>query len=524
VLRKFSAAILFVLLGMSMAAANTIYVDCNSPSDPGSGTVGDPFRRIQAGIEAATIGDTVQINPGIYTGTGNYDVDPCGKSITIRSMNPENTEIVSNTIIDPNKQGRGFYIHNNEDPNCIISGLTIRNAYAANGSDGAGIYSFNCTPTISNCVVRDNHAEGSGGGICTFSNLTINNCTIKNNTADYYGGGISCIFSDPNIVGCTIMNNNSGLEGGGIDSGGSNPNILNCLIIKNIAPLGSGINCYFSGLTNVINCTITANLADNTGGAIHCWSDGIAIIKNSILWANSAANGAEIGLQENGSVFVSYCDIEGGQTGVYDPCGFLSWGNGNIDSDPCFGLFSTNENPNLWDFHLKSVSGRWNSTFYKIDLSRDGLINLVEFVRMANVWMQQGDRPEDFDNSGIVDWYDVELFAQYYLANSIEDSWIMDSLNSPCIDAGDPNSDWMAESWPNGNRINLGAYGGLCEASKSGNIADFDINGKVDFIDYAMFAEKWNHETNSIEDINRDGIVDMLDLDIFTENWLWSQK
>jgi hypothetical protein len=30
-----------------------------------------------------------------------------------------------------------------------------------------------------------------------------------------------------------------------------------------------------------------------------------------------------------------------------------------------------------------------------------------------------------------------ELFAQYYLANSIEDGWIIDSSTSPCIDAGD---------------------------------------------------------------------------------------
>jgi hypothetical protein len=59
--------------------------------------------------------------------------------------------------------------------------------------------------------------------------------------------------------------------------------------------------------------------------------------------------------------------------------------------------------------------------------------------------MQQGNMPEDLDNSGIIDWTDIELFTQYYLTNRIEDGWITDSLTSPCIDAGDPNSDWTAE-------------------------------------------------------------------------------
>ena len=137
--------------------------------------------------------------------------------------------------------------------------------------------------------------------------------------------------------------------------------------------------------------------------------------------------------------------------------------------------------------------------------------------------MQQGNMPEDLDNSGIVDWTDLELFAQYYLTNSVEDGWVTDSSTSPCIDAGDPNSDWNAEPWPNGKRINMGAYGGTDQASKNGNIADFDVDGKVDFIDFAQFAEQWNQEADTIEDFNRDGIVNVFDLEIFADNWLWSR-
>ena len=45
--------------------------------------------------------------------------------------------------------------------------------------------------------------------------------------------------------------------------------------------------------------------------------------------------------------------------------------------------------------------------------------------------------------------------------------WVVDDVTSPCIDAGDPASDYSNEPIPNGGRINMGAYGNTKEASKS---------------------------------------------------------
>jgi hypothetical protein len=45
--------------------------------------------------------------------------------------------------------------------------------------------------------------------------------------------------------------------------------------------------------------------------------------------------------------------------------------------------------------------------------------------------------------------------------------WVKDNVTSNCIDTGDPSSDYSNESQPNGNRINIGAYGNTAEASKS---------------------------------------------------------
>jgi hypothetical protein len=45
--------------------------------------------------------------------------------------------------------------------------------------------------------------------------------------------------------------------------------------------------------------------------------------------------------------------------------------------------------------------------------------------------------------------------------------WTSDTFGSVCIDAGDPASDYSLEQAPNGARINMGAYGGTEQASKT---------------------------------------------------------
>jgi hypothetical protein len=50
------------------AAGTTMYVDANSPDDPGTGSFEDPFRAIQNAIDAAAHGDAVEIRPGVYAG------------------------------------------------------------------------------------------------------------------------------------------------------------------------------------------------------------------------------------------------------------------------------------------------------------------------------------------------------------------------------------------------------------------------------------------------------------------------
>jgi hypothetical protein len=79
-------------------------------------------------------------------------------------------------------------------------------------------------------------------------------------------------------------------------------------------------------------------------------------------------------------------------------------------------------------------------------------------------------------------------------------SWVKDDVTSLCIDAGDVGAPVGREPFPNGGVVNMGAYGGTAEASKSyfgepvcDTIVAGDINGdcKVDFADFEIFALHW---------------------------------
>ena len=145
-------------------------------------------------------------------------------------------------------------------------------------------------------------------------------------------------------------------------------------------------------------------------------------------------------------------------------------GTGNINNDPCFADTSSPD-VNEWDYHLKSEAGRWDP------------------------------------------------------ANKL---WVSDKTNSPCIDAGDPNSHWTKELWPHGKQINMGVYGGTPEASMSlspaGNIVDFNNDGFVYYEDVALFGEMWLSDIVPLsQDINRNGLVNFADWAEFAGQWLWEE-
>ncbi|MCZ6850499.1 MAG: right-handed parallel beta-helix repeat-containing protein, partial [Planctomycetota bacterium] len=268
------------------------------------------YPTIQAGIDAAEPGDVVIVADGTYRGHGNRDITFDGKAITVRSAGGPTVCIIDCAGTQQNPH-RGFYFGSGETNASVVEGFTI-----CNGSTppGAVLDEFN----------------GAGIMINNGSSPTIRNCIIRNNWAGCWGGAISCGWvaeAQPVIDRCVIVNNFAGDEGGGLFAVGANPTVINTVIANNEAgTAGGGILSLGGGSFTIRNSTIILNSAPWAGG-VYDWN---GTVTNSIIRGN---NGDGQAFNTLGSV--TYSNIEGGFDGV-----------GNVDVDPML------LNPARGDVHL----------------------------------------------------------------------------------------------------------------------------------------------------------------------------
>jgi predicted outer membrane repeat protein len=299
-------AVAVLILVATMAPAATLNVPAQYPT-------------IQAAINAAATGDEIVVADGLYTGTGNRDLDFGGKDITIRSAggNP------SACIIDCEYSGRGFYFHGGETAAAVVEGFTIRNGRATENSPGdwygGGVYCSNSSPTLTNCTISGNSAVAtilisSGGGVYGSSSAspTLIGCTITDNVAAY-GGGVTC-GTGTTLINCTISGNRANLRGGGVMCGGTT--LTNCTISENTSSygFGGGVFCSGSG-TTLTNCIITGNTAIHVydydgGGGVYC-SGSSPTLTNCMINGNSAYSGGGLNCSDSSNPTLINCTFVG---------------------------------------------------------------------------------------------------------------------------------------------------------------------------------------------------------------------
>lgn len=133
------------------------------------------------------------------------------------------------------------------------------------GKHGGGICGDgNAVLNINGTQIRDNTANGGGGGICSYGTLNMSGSTLTGNTATGDGGAIW--YKKGNISGCGITGNTSNNLGGGVSLSHGTSTVSDTSISNNKANDGGGM--YTDGNLTINNCTYDSNTASGNGGGI----------------------------------------------------------------------------------------------------------------------------------------------------------------------------------------------------------------------------------------------------------------
>lgn len=442
-----------LLLGVwGMAAAGkVIYVDAEAVGVNDGSSWTNAHRCLQDALTNARPRDEIRVAHGIYKPDQRVEVTHGGFRIIASADRKATFQCVSGVAIkggyaglgapDPNARDVELYetilsgdlkgndVHINSPENMLYESSRAENSYHIVTSDQTDQTSVLDGFTISGGNANASSRGWGGGLLNEYGSLRVANCTFIENSAQY-GGGMhnnhgspslaACRFianaayyggamyngGHPTLTDCTFAGNSVYDFGGGIYSLSGSLSLEGCIFAGNRARrYGAAMSCHASEPT-LANCTFAGNRAPYGRTAAFNGGRSTARLTNCILWED----GDVIWNNDNSRIIISYSDVRGGFPG-----------EGNIDVDPLF-----------------AVSGYWDSN----------------------------GTPEDIDDDFWVDG-DYHLKSQAGRWDPDGQTWVQDEVTSACIDAGYLFSPLGYEPLPNGNRINMGAYGGTPQASMS---------------------------------------------------------
>ncbi|MEN6383665.1 MAG: right-handed parallel beta-helix repeat-containing protein, partial [Phycisphaerales bacterium] len=437
----------------------------------------------------------------------------------------------------------------------IFDGNNVNNTYGVTMSNG-------CSISLEECILKNNKTYGLSGSNCS---LIVNSSQFTNNQSGIYLNDVTTDFIDSTITNSTqycLYSLGSEID---IKNSSFTNSTQNCLYFasSSVASIenssienstGSGINA-----TNSNIMLENSRIEGSTNSSGMYSSSSIVTVKNSSI-INNAVYG--IGATDS-DVNVSHSLLANN----YDNALYLSsGGNGssNLALENSVIRYSGGHGLKLIHPITTTIKNCWihnNGTRKLSSYGRAGIYlegpAQTPFIRNCTIYdnntygieMNQygpdpnvrnciifGNDVNDFYRPAAGDPFDAVRYSclqhsRNGAGNFVADPMLMTSTDpnnlhlnfeSPCINAGDPCGIYANETDIDGEIRNNGIAD--CGADESfWSYADYDLNGIVEFRDFASLANVWLTESKTIS-LDDDNDVDIYDLALFCRDWLWQDQ
>jgi hypothetical protein len=258
-----------------------------------------------------------------------------GETGDVQSTDDNIFHVVGNSGNDTTAKLDGFAI---ERGNARENNLSV--------NYGGGIYNYNASPQIRNCIIKNNNAFFGGAVANSNSRAIFFKCMVEQNIGTVGSGIANLAGSNASFDSCLFRLNAATNSGGGFANLNSTATITRCTFSGNSAANVAGLLNY-SGTANITNSIFIGNATAGNGGAFGNDNAGNAILHSCSFNGNKAANGAGAAFTNNAITSIINCVMWGNSSSFYNDGSsnvnvdhslieFLPPSGGNIDADPQF--------------------------------------------------------------------------------------------------------------------------------------------------------------------------------------------
>lgn len=267
----------------SRVAATAFYIKANATGSNDGTSWQNAYTNLTYALLYCAAGDTIRVAQGTYV--------PTGASFSLRDYvvmlggypntgNPADTErnFATHPTILSGETGNPLFPFDNLSTiltgnllhsGMVLDGFIIEKGYSNNTTQGVGINLWRSSPTIKNCVFRNNSSYNSSIG----------------------GSSIACQNnSNPTLINCFFLNNLDFGFGTVFIKSNCKPQLVNCVFSGNDGRFVIYTN---QSTLSVTNCTFTNNQIGNSvlprdvnAGFIYAETGAVLTVANTIFYNN----------------------------------------------------------------------------------------------------------------------------------------------------------------------------------------------------------------------------------------------